>query len=600
MKPAFFRLTFSPKLSFQGKIFIAFCLLTLLSIVSVSGILFVNMRDTIKQNAVTSVTDSIRQADESLNIVLREIRQLNTVVVTNKNIVIDTLLSPNEEISYEWFQEQKIITEFLSGLINYKPYITRIAVVALNGKVFYSGRPWMDRTFLDSEVMKYMLQNGSNHAYFKPPGDADVITVGREIRYNRQTIGVVMIDLDYEYIRTTYGIKPTEDSMLYVLDAQNELIYMTEAETDSDAPSLETVIRLKANFGDKSQAAEQTLDGRHYIVVSRHSENTGWTTLALIPMDTLLSESVKVRNLVIEVSFLVFAVLLIVSLQLSMRSTINIRRLKTMMNHVRDGNLEFPRMDIRSRDEIGELYRVFIGMVDELKRLMEGIRLSEKQKWEAELTALQAQIRPHFLYNSLNTIKYLARLNGVSNIEEVSGSLIELMRGMLGNSGVYLTIREELEYMARYVSIMKYRYMETIRVVTRVEDDRLLDCAVLKLVLQPIVENAIIHGIGPTGRGGVISIRVFADRQDLVIEVEDNGRGMQREQLDELLQGVQKSGASSRFGGMGIRNVHERIVRTYGEPYGLTIESGHGLYTRVTLRVPRLEPGSAVTEGEAG
>jgi len=586
--PTMLRRWLTPRLSFQGKIFIAFGLVTLLAIVSVTSIIYVNMRDTIKTNAATSVTDSIRQADESLNVMLQEIDRLNTVVVTNKNTVIDILLSPNEEVSYEWFQEQKRLTEFLSGLTGYKPYITRIAVIGLNGKVFFSGGPWIDRRFLDSEMMAYMLQNGSRHAYFKPPGETDVITVGREIRYNRSTIGVVMVDLNYEFIRKTFGVKPTADSMLYVLDGQNNFVYRTESEQLAYAPTEDTILKLKQKYTGANHAEEQELDGRSYLIVNRKSAYTGWTTLALIPTDTLLSESTRIRNLMAEVAVIVFIVLMIGSLQVSVRTTTNIRRLKSMMMQVKDGNLSFPRTDIRSKDEIGELYRVFVSMVEELKRLLADIRTSEKKKREAELTALQAQIRPHFLYNSLNTIKYLARLNGVPNIEEVSGSMIELMRGVLGNSNEFLTVREELDYTSRYVSIVKYRYMEPIRVQTEVEDEALLDCLVLKLMLQPIVENAILHGIGPSAQEGIVRIRVCAEHRNLKIEVTDNGKGMTQEQMDQMLKESDQGGGSSRFSGMGVRNVHERIVRMYGEPYGIRLSSELGKYTKVELRFPRL------------
>lgn len=589
MKLTIFRKGLLPRLNIQGKMFVAFGLVTLLSIVSITSIIYVNMSETIKRNAITSVQDSIRQADDSLNIMLQEVDRLNTVVVSNKNTVIDTVLSPHEEVSYEWFQEQKRITEFLSSLIVYKPYISRIAVVGLNGKVFFTGSPWIDRTFLESDMMDYMLRNGTRHAYFKPPGESDAITVGREMRYDRETIGVVMVDLNYEFIKKTYGVKPTEDSMLYVLDEQNEFIYQTKSSPDSYAPSVETIINMKQKYTGANQAVEQKIDGSSYIVISRESANTGWTTLALIPTDSLLSESTRIRNLMAEVSIIVFIVVLIGFLQVSKRTTIDIRRLRSMMTQVREGNLTFPRTEIKSKDEIGELYHVFVGMVEELKRLMEGIRVSEKMKREAELTALQAQIRPHFLYNSLNTIKYLARLNGVPNIEEASGALIELMRGVLGNSNEFLTVKEELDYVSSYVSIVKYKYMEPIQVNTEIEDDALLECQVLKLMLQPIIENAIIHGIGPSGYGGIITIRISAEHRDLKIEVEDNGEGMTPEQLDDLLHETGKDGLSSRFSGMGVRNVHERIVRMFGEPYGVKLSSEPGLYTKVEIRFPHIK-----------
>ncbi|MBD2871769.1 cache domain-containing sensor histidine kinase [Paenibacillus arenilitoris] len=580
----------SPQLSIQGKILIAFSLVTLLSIVTITGIVYVNMREMIKRNAVTSVTDSIRQADESLNIMLEEIDRLNTVVVTNRNTVINTLLSPSEEISFEWFQEQKRIDEFLSGLIDYKPYITRIAVVGLNGKVFFTGGPWLDRTVLETPMMDYMLRNGSRHAYFKPEGAMDAITVGREIRFNRETIGVVMVDLNYEFIKKTYGVKPTEDSMLYVLDEQNGFVYRTETEPSSSAPALETIVKLNERFAGSADVVETDIDGRKYIVVSRLSVSTGWTTLALIPMDSLLIDFTKMRNLMAEVSVIVFIVVLIGSHMVTTRMTINIRRLKAMMMFVKDGNLTFPKTEIKTKDEIGQLYRVFISMVEELKRLMEGIRISEKKKREAELTALQAQVRPHFLYNSLNTIKYLAKLNRVPNIEEVSGSLIELMRSVLGNSNEFLTVREELDYVFSYVSIEKYKYMVPIEVHTQIEDEALLHCRVLKLMMQPLVENAIIHGIGPSENGGYVLIRVYEENGELRIEVTDNGKGMKPHQLEQLLGEGEagKEEESSRFSGMGIRSVHERIIRMYGEPYGVKAYSEPGLYTKVEIRFPKL------------
>ncbi|MWV42677.1 HAMP domain-containing protein [Paenibacillus sp. HJL G12] len=589
MKLMFLRRWFSLQWSFQGKIFAAFGLITLLSIVSVTGIVYVNMRETIKHNAVTSVSDSIRQADESFNIMLEEIDRLNTVVVTNKNTVIDTIMSPNEEISYEWFQEQKRISEFLSGLVNYKPYISRIAVVGLNGKVFFTGGPWLDRTVLGTPMLNYMLLNGSRHAYFKPEGTADAITVGREIRYNRETVGIVMVDLDYDFIKKTYGVKPTADSMLYVLDEQNGYVYQPESTPTSFTPSMETVVQLKQKLAGQGNAVEQKINGKSYIVVSRLSDYTGWTTLALIPLDSLLSESTRIRNLMAEVSIIVFIVVLIGSHQVSSRTTLNIRRLRSMMMQVKDGNLSFPKLEITAKDEIGQLYRVFISMVEELKRLLEGIRISEKKKREAELTALQAQIRPHFLYNSLNTIKYMAKLNGVPNIEEVSGSLIELMRGLLGNSNEFITVREELDYVFSYISIVKYKYMEPIQVHTEIEDDALLECRVLKLMLQPLVENAIMHGIGPSGHGGYVLIRVYEEAHDLRIEVTDNGKGMTREQMDALLGTAGTEETPSRFSSMGVRNTHERIVRMFGDPNGLKLYSEQGLYTKVEIRFPKLQ-----------
>ncbi|MEK3911813.1 sensor histidine kinase [Paenibacillus sp. FSL H7-0331] len=575
----------SPTRSIQGKIFVAFSLVTLLGIVAVTSIVYLYMRETVKNNAFSSVMDSIRQADESLNIRLEEIDHLNTVVITNKT-VLNTLLSTTEEASYEWFQEQKRIEEFMSAVIAYKGYISRIAVIGLNEKVFFVGSPWLDKNVIKTPMMDYLNQSSSRHAYFHQTGSNDSIVTGRQIRYNREAIGVVMFDLNSEFIKKIYDVKPTPDSMLFVVDENNEFIY----QPNNSSLEKETIIRLNQEMVGLGATVEKVIDQKSYLVISRKSDYTGWSTLALVPMESLLSETVRIRNVLAEVAIVVFIIILFSSLQVSSRMTRNIRRLKSMMMHVSEGNMTLLAVEIRSKDEIGQLYQVFKSMVEELKRLLEGIKTSEKQKHEAELAVLQAQIRPHFLYNTLNTVKYLAKLNGVPNIEEVSESLIELMRGVLGNSNEFLTLQEELHYVRSYVNIEKYKYVEPIQVHIEIENEQLLQYRVLKLMLQPIVENAIIHGIASAEHGGLVWIRVYEEQKELRLEVRDNGKGMSNEQIEALFD-MNKGETYTRFSGMGVRNVHERIVRLYGEPYGVFVNSEPEKYTKVEIRFPLL-PGT--------
>jgi two-component system sensor histidine kinase YesM len=582
----------SPTVSIQGKIFVAFSLVTLLGIVAVTSIVYLYMRETVKNNAITSVMDSIRQADESLNLRLEEISRLNTVVATNKT-VLDTLLSATEEPSYDWFQEQKRIEEFLSPLIAYKPYISRVAVIGLNEKVFFVGSPWLDKNVINTPMMDYLLQNGSGHAYFHQTGFSDSIVTGRELRYNRKVIGIVMFDLNDEFIKKTYDVKPTSDSMLYVVDRKNEFIYQPQ----TSALDKETIIKLNQELVGSDASVEKVIDQKSYLVISRKSDYTGWSTLALVPMKSLLNETVRIRNVIAEVAIIVFIIIVIGTLQVSSRITRNIRRLRSMMMHVMEGNMTLPSVEIHSKDEIGQLYQAFKRMVEELKRLLEGIMTTEREKREAELAVLQAQIRPHFLYNTLNTVKYLAKLNGVPNIVEVSESLIELMRGVLGNSNEFLSLQEELQYVRSYVNIEKYKYVEPIHLNIEIENEELLQCSVLKLMLQPIVENAIIHGITSSEHEGLVLIRIYEENKELRIEVRDNGRGMSKEQIEALFE-VDKSQTSTRFSGMGVRNVHERIVRLFGEPYGVFLNSEPGTYTSVQIKFPLLSGTDRMQQGE--
>jgi two-component system sensor histidine kinase YesM len=582
----------SPTVSIQGKIFVAFSLVTLIGIVAVTSIVYLYMRETVKNNAITSVMDSIRQADESLNLRLEEISRLNTVVATNKT-VLNTLMSATEEPSYEWFLEQKRIEEFLSAVIAYKPYISRAAVIGLNEKVFFVGAPWLDKSVTKTPMMDYLLQNGSGHAYFHQAGLSSSIVTGRELRYDRKVIGIVMFDLDDAFIKKTYDVKPTSDSKLYVVDEKNEFIYQPE----TSAFDKETIMKLNKELAGSGASVERVINQKSYLVISRKSDYTGWSTLALVPMKSLLNETVRIRNVIAEVAIIVFIIIVIGTLQVSSRITRNIRRLRSMMMHVMEGNLTLPSVEIHSKDEIGQLYHVFKSMVEELKRLLEGIRTTEREKREAELAVLQAQIRPHFLYNTLNTVKYLAKLNGVPNIVEVSESLIELMRGVLGNSNEFLALQDELQYVRSYVNIEKYKYVEPIHLKIDCENEALLQYRVLKLMLQPIVENAIIHGIASSEHEGLVWIRIYEEHNELRIEVRDNGKGMSNEQIEALFD-VNKSQTNTRFSGMGIRNVHERIFRLYGEPYGVFVYSELDSHTIVQIRFPLQLDADSTQQGD--
>lgn len=240
---------------------------------------------------------------------------------------------------------------------------------------------------------------------------------------------------------------------------------------------------------------------------------------------------------------------------------------------------------IHSDDEIGELSSVFMEMIDQIKQQMKDIKSKEEQKREAEVASLQAQISPHFLYNTLNTIKYLARLRNAPNIEEVTTSLIVLLRGVVGNTQRMITLDEEIKNTMSYINIQKYKYIDQIETVWQV-DEALLNCKVYKLSLQPIVENAIIHGLGELDSGGLLIIKVQQiHAQTIQIEVRDNGLGMTQEQIEHLLGkgGVRKS---EQFSSMGINNVHERLNASFGEPYGIQIFSEPGLYTSVVITIP--------------
>ncbi|WP_168120174.1 sensor histidine kinase [Paenibacillus sp. HB172176] len=566
--------------SIQGRIFVVFSLVILAALLLVSLVVYLHMTSIIKRNAIDYVTDSFHRADENVNVAIQDASKLMALVVTNQDIVPPVLMSGNSEVSLEGFRDMKKIDSFLSYLIAYKSNINRISVVsAVDNRVFYDGAPYMDRLNLDQELIDQIMNEPDGKLIIKHTNNdsQDAVTLGRKIMHNRQTIGVAMIDLNYELLSNNYNIRPSEDSGVWVVNESGEVIFNLSGQQEQLSDEL--LQQSAAQTGVR----EIKIAGKSSLMVSQISEATGWTTIGVIPLEALMKDSFTLGRKIIQVVLLVYLAVLFVSIGLASHITRNLRRLHNAMKRVQEGNF-FVTADIAAKDEVGQFYSMFQSMLGRIRELMEGVKQREAAKREAELAALQAQIRPHFLYNSLNTIKYMASLNGTRNIEEVSGSLIEMLRGVLGNTKEFVALREELSYVNSYLTIQRYKYADRFKVGYEIEDE-LLDAQVLKLTLQPLVENALTHGIGSLSNNGSILIKAYKDEAELVLEVGDNGVGMTTEQIAAALRDeTLKDGY--RSGGMGIRNVNERIGMVYGPSYGVKLYSRPGAFTKAEIRIP--------------
>ena len=217
----------------------------------------------------------------------------------------------------------------------------------------------------------------------------------------------------------------------------------------------------------------------------------------------------------------------------------------------------------------------------------------EKQKKDLEYKVLQSQINPHFIYNTLNSIKWMATIQGASGISEMTTALAKLLKSISKGTSLLVPIREELSLLNDYFTIQSYRYGGTITLEVRVEEGFLYDCQILKFTLQPLVENAIFHGIEPKGTG---SIRILVKQElseglppGICISVTDNGIGMSREKADQILSTNEDSSADF-FREIGVSNVQKRLQYEFGSAYGITIDSVEGEYTTMCIHIPQKKP----------
>ncbi|WES35970.1 sensor histidine kinase [Ruminiclostridium papyrosolvens DSM 2782] len=417
---------------------------------------------------------------------------------------------------------------------------------------------------------------------------SDCILLGRAVLSleTREIIGTLLIRTNERYFSNIYrNIDMGKNADIFVVDSDGIVVSSrnTKIPVAKQYKDQMLIKELLNRTGSQDKTFNMSIDGKKYMIAFSYLKDADWFVVSTIPYSYLNAEvkGILTNIMLLVMGCSVLAVLLSYIFTLTLSKPL--KRLINTMNEVKRGNLSVSIID-NSTDEIGEVVGNFNTMLNEIKNLMESVKLNEKQKREAEIKILQAQINPHFLSNTLNTVKWLAGAQKAHNIEALVSSLIKLLHVSMGKGDDFITMGEEVEYIKSYINIQEYRYYDKFRVVFEIEED-ILDYKVLRFLIQPVVENAIIHGIGPMTEQGLISIKGFKYNDVLKIRVTDNGEGIPRERLCKILT-VDDYENKSKFSGIGINNVNERIQINFGDEFGLHIESVPKLYTTVELTLP--------------
>ena len=344
-------------------------------------------------------------------------------------------------------------------------------------------------------------------------------------------------------------------------------------------------------------------EGDSYLVTFERLKENGWQIYGLKSRQSLLGSLKILRNIIFEIMGVVFLIGVAVILLLSHQLTNSLRRLEKRMSCVEKGDLGV-RFFYPYKDEVGSLAKSFNYMIgeiqslvrkqeetiEELKRERDYVAEVQKQKRKAELKALQAQIIPHFLYNTLNAITWQAADQGAEEISILSNSLGKFFRIGLSKGAEVITLREELEHVSSYLDIQSIRYHSRLSYEIHV-DDRCLDFRMIKLILQPLAENSIYHGIKEKQGAGIIKISVSEEESGkgkiTELTVWDNGAGIPEEKLAFINETLKRGGTDCEAG-YGIYNVNERIRLFYGKDFGLYYESSFGHWTKAVLRIPAM------------
>jgi two-component system, sensor histidine kinase YesM len=564
--------------------FLAILLFPLVSLGFVGPILYAR---SIEREKNSNMAAMIGQVNKNIELRVREIERLIDLIADMKTVA--AFLKSGKATPLE----REEISDLLSNISEVHPEIAGVLVVAANDDWVGDGfsrttrdplteERWYARAVAAShEVHLVSRPIGRNIRSTKAFGADEVVSVVKAAApfgFEGKAYGAILIDMRLSVIEELFTTSLIgKGGFLYIADSEGEMVY---------APVNRVVYRLPLDaLLRKPSTAIINVAGVDYQVMAESSPYTDWKTIGVFSLADTLGEVLMIRYW----TYIIGGITMILAMGMAYLFTSSIAKpildLRSLMKRVEDGDLTV-RFSGKHDDEIGELGLGFNEMIGRIQGLIEQVYAEQRSKREAELRILQEQIKPHFLYNALDTIQWMAQEHRVEDVVSMVGALSSLFRIGLSKGQEFISLSSELEHVESYLLIQKMRYEDKFDYSISC-DPGLRSRQVLRLTLQPLVENAIYHGIKERRGHGTLSVEAKADGSDLILVVSDDGVGMTEETLSQLVESLDKGGSS--IGGYGIRNVHERIRLTFGKPYGLSFESVWGEGTVVTVRHPDLD-----------
>lgn len=551
-----------------------------------------------EESAVKYVGNLLSVSNKNLDVALKDFNAIVSVISIHNGLNLsastDTdiveILNPKTKKTYaQQYKDNSKMSELLLRLANNKYYMNGITISNLQGEAYSIGQtiPFEDlrtyswyETIISSKGELIFIPPHYNDKYNAVGGYKNMVfSYAKAILDKKEVIGFVIIDIRCSILNELFDANLPDNGFTFIADSTTgELVFNPPSNTN---PLLNDQARLLAILQKTTQNDKSfyyTIGDQSFFVVYTKSDFTSWTTIAVIPKEKILTSFYDARKQLLVLTLL-FGLLAVAGLYvISSALTKSILQLNKAVKKV-DGEHFDLEVDIKSKDEIGQLYHQIRSMLSRIKDLVTQIKLKEKEKVKAEIKFLQSQINPHFLYNTLNTIKFISSMHGIENIVTISESLSTLLHINM-DSRSFITIEEELSYIESYLSIQKYKYSAITYNIIAEEGVR--DYMTLKLLLQPIVENALIHGLSGSETPGILNIKIFKEDGFIKMRVQDNGVGMNKKLIGNLLEGKVQSSE------IGLTNVISRLRMYFGEACGISITSEEGLFTNMEISFPAI------------
>lgn len=507
---------------------------------------------------------------------------LRNYIHNNEIYMIMSKISRDEQEAYEYKNIQDI-SVFFSGISYADANISDVILVSMYGNVYsytrqatYEVNPGY--SFLeDEEIKEFLLSEEDMQIRYTDPSKYCIRERGAVVSYmgkiydaslfpQKNLVGIYIINIPlscFEEVQDNDSGVSQGD--LYLLNRENEVLYCSDMENCGKIIDIER-------------------EGEEVYTINRKLGSSGMQAHYVLTKKLLFSQITTIRKQVAGVVIFAIVMTMILGYLLYHMFQKKVTILLQSMQELQQGNFQ-TRLPVDSQDEIGRISESFNEMCQKLNDYVDRVYKAEIQRKNAEINALQTQINPHFLYNTLESIKSNAIMNQDDDTAEMITILGNLFRWISRSGEKMISLEEELQYIQNYLRLQSYRYNKKLEVNVEADED-LLDEKIPKLILQPLVENAIKHALDEVKRDKLLGIQVRKKENILEITVYDNGVGIEEEKLQKIREELQTAKGQDEFESIGLKNVDQRLKLMYGKEYNLEIKSIREYGTAVKIRIP--------------
>ncbi|MFC4101593.1 cache domain-containing sensor histidine kinase [Paenibacillus xanthanilyticus] len=584
--------------SIHANLSLAFVLLILVTVLVMSIISYYLSKDAVQDATQAYTTEFMKQVNANMKTYVSGMEHIAGLVAGSRQ-VHDYLSADRYPTLDEEKKAREGVYEYLHAMVATRNDIVSVSLFGEDGRFVSGSRELEVNPFVELRELNWYKQakaaKGANvisSSHVQPiflDRHVWVVSMSRALysKENGEPLGVFLVDLNFSVMNDMFAdIQLGSRGYLFVVDNSGKLVYHPQQQLVYSGLKTEQIDKV-LQVGSGSFLIGEGSARRMYTV---QDSGFGWKLVGVSYVSELVGNKERMGMSFFALGAVCILVSIVLSVILSNRLIRPITQLQRYMKEVEKGNFDI-QVPVPFSIEIGRLARAFNLMVERIKELMVRVVREEELKRTSELNALQMQINPHFLYNTLDSIVWMAESGKDQEVVLMTSSLAKLFRASIGKGEELVTVQTELDHIAHYLTIQKMRYKRKLDYVIEA-DESILDCLTIRVVLQPLVENAIYHGIKNKRGPGMIRITASENGGDVTLRVEDDGIGIDGARMRALLEG---SDASGPKGGVGVRNVHERLRLQFGGRYGLSFDGELGQGTVATVRIPQRTRGKEET-----